>query len=202
MANTQAQFGFKHIGYLSGGAPDYQQSTRGIVKTLATAIGFGDPVERTNATSAYIVRGTAGTTATSAPIEGILAGTQFTPTGGIPAWSPFWPGNTVSADATAYIIDAPNALFLCATLLTAIVTSNIGNVVNYTTGTPSTVGQGYSIATIDQATATTTGTTTSFLPFKIVSLYQGIGNGSDSTSNYNWVVVTFNNQVYRNLSGF
>lgn len=200
MANTQAQFGFKHVGYLSGGAPDYQQSTRGIVKTLATAIGFGDPVQRTNATSAYIVRGDASTTQ---PIEGIFVGCTFTPTGQIPAWSPFWPGNTVSADATGYVIDAPNALFLCATLLTAILTSDIGKVVNYTTGTPSVVGQGFSIATLDQSTLSTAGgTTMSALPFKVVGLYQGVGNGSDSTSNFNWVIVKFNNQIYNTNTGW
>jgi hypothetical protein len=50
--------------------------------------------------------------------------------------------------------------------------------------------------------ATTTGTTASALPFKIVSLYQGIGNGSDPASNYNWVVVGFNQQINRSLSGY
>lgn len=193
MANTQAQFGFKHIGYLSGAGVDYQQQPRLILKTYSTAIGFGDPVMRTNATSAYIVRGDASTTG---PIEGIFVGCQFTLSGGTPQWSPFWPGSTAAADATGYVIDAPNALFLAATLLTAIVTANIGNVVNYTTGTPSTVGGGYSIATLDQSTLSTAGgTTMSAMPFKVVQLYQGIGNGSDPSSNYNWVVVKFNNQI-------
>lgn len=201
MANTQAQFGFKHIGYLSGGAPDYQQATRLLLSTYSTKIGFGDPVMRTNATSAYIVRGDASTTG---PIEGIFVGCQFTPSGGlgIPQWSPFWPG-AASADATGYVIDAPNALFLAATLLTAIVTANIGNNVGYTTGTPSVVGGGYSIATLDQATLSTVGgTTMSALAFKVVQLYQGIGNGSDPATNYNWVVVKFNNQIYNTNTGW
>lgn len=202
MANVQAQFGFKHIGDASGGSPTYQQSTRLIQSTNATKIGFGDPVQKANATSQYIVQGVGSTTPLT-PIIGIFVGCQFTPSGGlgIPQWSPFWPG-AASADATAYIIDSPNALFLVATLSTAVVTSNIGNVVAFTTGTPSTVGGGYSIATIDQSTATTTGTTTSALPFKIVSLYQGIGNGSDPSTAFNWAVVQFNMQTWRNLSGF
>ena len=200
MANTQARFGFKHLGYLAGGAPDYQQSTRLLLATYSTAIGFGDPVMRTNATSAYIVRGDASTTG---PIEGIFVGCQFTLSGGAPQWSPFWPGSTAAADATAYVIDAPNATFLVASLLTAIVTANIGNVVNYTTGTPSTVGQGYSIATLDQATLSTAGgTTMSAMPFKVVGLYAGVGNGSDPSSNYNWVVVKFNNQIYNTNTGW
>lgn len=199
MANTQARFGFKHIGYLGGGAPDYQQSTRLIQSTYSTAIGFGDPVYKTNATSAYITQGTLALS-TSAPMQGIFVGCQFTPSGGgIPQWSPFWPGATTNADATAYVIDAPNALFLVATTLTAIVTTNLGNVINFTTGVPSTAGQGFSIATIDQSTATGSGVTASNLPFKIVSLYQGIGNGSDPSTNFNWAVVTFNSQTYRVL---
>jgi hypothetical protein len=200
MANTQAQFGFKHIGYLSGAGPDYQQQTRAILKTNLTAIGFGDPVQRTNATSPYIVRGDASTTQ---PIEGIFVGCTYQVSGQAQVWSPFWPGVTAASDPVAYVIDAPNALFLAATLLTAIVSSNIGNVVNYTTGTPSIVGGGYSIATLDQATLSTAGgTTMSAMPFKVVSLYQGIGNGADAASNFNWVVVKFNNQIFNTNTGW
>lgn len=208
MANTQSIFGFKHIGYLSGNIADYQQSTRGIQKTNLTAIGFGDPIVRVNATSPYITQG-AGST--SSPLEGIFVGCVYTPTGGgIPTWSPGWPGVTVAADATAYVIDAPGALFMAATLLTAIGSGSIGQVVNYNIGTASTTGQMLSGATLDQSTATSTalGTTYSGLPFRIVAIYGGtgnfggVGNGSDSTTNYNWVVVGFNNQINRTLGGF
>src|SRR5882757_7440507 len=135
MANTQAQFGFKHIGFLSGGAPDYQQSTRLIQSTNTTKIFFGDPVQKQNATSNYIVQGAGGTaTLGTAIIQGIFVGCQFTPSGGlgIPQWSPFWPG-AAAADATAYIIDAPNALFLVAALSTAIITGNIGQLFGFST---------------------------------------------------------------------
>lgn len=200
MANTQAQFGFKHIGYLSGGAPDYQQSTYAILSTYSTNIGFGDPVMYTNATTGpYIVQAT-GALATTGTLVGIFVGCQYTPAGGIPTWSPFWPG-AASTTAVAYVIDAPNAKFLVAALNTAIVSTNIGNAVNFTTGQCSTTGGGYSIATIDQSTATTTGTTASLLPFKIVGLYPGVGNGSDPTTPFNWAVVSFNNQQFRTQVG-
>ena len=208
MANTQATFGFKPIGYLSGGSPDFQLSTRAISKTNATAIGFGDPVVRVNATSPYITQGAAST---SSPIEGIFQGCYYIPTGGgAPVWSPGWPGVTVAADATAYIIDAPNAQFLVATLLTSITTGQIGQVVNYNIGTASTTGAMMSGATIDQSTATSTalGTTYSGQPFRIVNVYGGtgnfggVGNGTDTTTNYNWVIVGFNNQINRTLGGF
>ena len=202
MANTQAQFGFKHIGYLSGGSPDFQQSPYTIQKTMATAIGFGDPVVAAATTgSPYIFQATAAL-ATASPILGIFVGCTFINAGGQQQWSPFWPGVTAGADATAYVIDAPNAKFLVASFLTAITSANFGQVANFTNGVITTTGQGNSIATLDQATVTSAGgTAASSLPFKIVGLYPGVGNGADSTSNFNWVVVTFNNQNFKSLVG-
>ena len=194
MANQQAQFGFKHIGYLSGGAPDYQLQTRSIQTSNATKIGFGDPVSKTAGTN-YIVQ--ASGTAAGTPVVGIFYGCQFIPsTGGPPTWSPFWPGAS-AVDATAYILNAPNALFLVASLQTAIVTANIGANVGFTTGAPVTTGGGFSIATVDQSTLTTNAN----YPFQVVSMMQGVGNGSDPTTNYNWVVVSFQNQMFRNTTG-
>ena len=200
MANTQATFGFKHLGYLSGAGPDYQQSTRLIQSTYSTKIYFGDPIQKSTATSNYIIQGVGGTAAAgTAIIQGIFAGCMYTPSGGlgIPQWSPYWPG-AAAGDATAYVIDAPNALFLVASLSTAIVTGNIGQYFGFNIGTGATTGGAFSGATLDQSTATSVTTT---LPFKLGSMYQGVGNGSDPTSSYNWTVVTFNNQIYRTLAG-
>ncbi len=200
MANTQATFGFRHIGFLPGAAPDYQLSHAPILATYSTNIGVGDPVMKTSGSSPYIIQAT-GALATTAPIMGIYQGCQYVPTGSYPQPNTFWPGSS-AANGTAYIINAPSAIFLVATLQTAITSGLIGNVVNFTTGQCGTAGGGFSVATVDQATATSTGTTVSQLPFKIVSLYEGVGNGSDPTSNYNWVVVSFNNQTYRTLGSF
>ena len=207
MANTQVQFGFQHIGYLPGYAPDYQPQTFPILRTFSGVIGFGDPVGKLNATSPYIGYATtaAGGNATT-PIMGVFAGCQYTPSGGlgIPVWSPGWPGNTVAADATAYVISSPGALFKVAALNTAISSANVGEVVGFTSAVAATtVGGMFSGATIDQSTVTASavgtysGTTFSMLPFKIISLYQGVGNGSDPTTAYNWAVVGFNNQLWR-----
>ena len=199
MANTQARFGFKHIGFLSGGAPDYQLTTRAIQSTYSTYIGLGDPVVKLNATSQYVIQAT-GTTVVTTPIVGIFQGCRYTPAGQPPTWSPYWPG-AAAADAVAYIVDAPNALFLAATTLTAIATSAIGQNAAFTGGVPATTGGGFSIATLDAATlGTAGGTAASFLPFRVYSMYQGVGNGSDPTSNYNWVVVQFNFQTNRALN--
>jgi hypothetical protein len=141
-----------------------------------------------------------GTTTVTTPIIGIFQGCEYTPAGGSLTYSPFWPG-AAAVDAKAFIVDAPNALFLAATLLTAIATGGIGQTVTFTGTVPATTGGGFSSATLDAATlGTAGGTAASFLPFRVVSMYQGVGNGSDPTTNFNWVVVGFNFESNRALN--
>jgi hypothetical protein len=201
MANTQATFGFKHRGYLGGGAPDYQLHPYTISSSNTTAIGFGDPVGYVNNTSAFVTLASASL-ATVNPIVGIFQGCYFVPAaGGAPVYSPFWPGAAQGSNGTALVIDAPNALFLVAALNTSAVASSIGNTVNFTSGPCQTVGGGFSIATIDTSTGTSglTGTTSSYMPFRIVGLYDGVGNGSDPTTPYGWMIVGFNYQLNRSF---
>lgn len=201
MANTQATFGFKHQGYLGGGAPDYQLRTYAISSSNATAIGFGDPVGYVSASSPFITQYTAAN-ATAIPIVGIFQGCTFVPAaGGPPTFSPFWPAAAQGSNGTAYVIDAPNAQFLVAALNTAITSANIGNAITFSTAAPTTTGGGFSVATVDQSSATSTGTTASLLPFRVIGLYQGVGNGSDPTTAFNWVIVGFNNQLNRSQVG-
>jgi hypothetical protein len=201
MANTATQFGFKHLGYLGGGAPDYQLTTRAIQSTYSTVIGFGDVVVKATATSQYVIQGT-GTTTITTPVVGIFQGCTYRPAGQSQQWSPSWVG-AAAADATAYIIDAPSATFLCAVSSAALATGNIGQCAAFTTNglTATTVGAGLSVMTLDSGTiGTAGGTAASFLPFRILQMYQGVGNGSDPTSNFNWVVVGFNFQQNRALN--
>ena len=200
MANTQAQFGFAHFGYLSGGAPDYQLSKYAIQSTYATAIYFGDPVIKSAALGGpggvYIQPAT-GTGSLTA-IVGIFQGCNYTPKGGYPVWYPWYPAAAAGADTVAYVIDAPNALFRTAALLTAVPPSAIGQNIGYSTGAGgTTVGGGFSSYTVDQSLLTTG----AVAPFQVYSMYPGVGNGSDTTTNYNWVIVSFNNQRFRNTTG-
>ena len=192
MANVAAAFGFRPIGYLSGGAPDYQLATRAIQSTNATKIFFGDPVIK-SAASPYILQAATATNTTI--LEGIFQGCTYVPAGGTQVWSPYWPG-AAAVDATAYIANAPNAMFLAAALNTAISSANIGEGILFNLGTGSTVGGGFSGATLDQSTLTTN----SNAPFQIVALFPGVGNGSDPTTPFNWAIVTFNNQRFRNTT--
>lgn len=199
MSNTAAKFGFRHIGYTSGGAVDYQLATRLIASSNTTSIYFGDPVTKVAGTQ-YI----GAQTSTTATVDGIFQGCLLIPsTGGAPTYSPYYPG-AAGADVTAYVMEAENALFLAAAFNTAIASTAIGNNITFTTGSGSTIGGGFSGYTLDQATIGTTNT----LAFEIVGLYGmgnsnfgAVGNGSDYTSAYNWVIVAFNNQRFKQLTG-
>lgn len=195
MANTQAQFGFQHIGYISGGAPDYQLNSQYLIQsTFSTLIYQGTPMVK-SATTPYIIPATG--TGNLTTIVGIFQGVDYTPTGQAPTFSNVWPG-AASADAKAHLIDSPQALFRVATLLTAIGPNAIGNNVGFSTGAGgTTVGAGFATYVVDQSTLTTGPTA----PFQVYSMFQGIGNGSDTTTNFNWVVVTFNNQRFKSLTG-
>lgn len=199
MSNTQTTFGFKHVGFRPGASPDYQLSTRLIASSNTTAIYFGDPVAKVGSTQ-YI----AAATNTTATIDGIFQGCMLIPsTGGAPTWSPFYPG-AAGADVTAYLMESGDALFMAAAFSTNISSTAIGNGISFHTGTGSTVGGGFSGYTLDQASITTATTA----PFQVVALYGmgngnwgAVGNGSDSTSAYNWVIVSFNNQRFNSLAG-
>ena len=190
MANTAVKFGFRHIGYTSGAGPDFQMNSGLILSSNTTKIFRGDPVCLDPATGA-VVQG-ANNTST---LLGIFDGCMYTPVGGTPQWSPFWPG-AAGGPATAYVIDAPNALFMAACLNTSLVTANLGENVGFTIGTGNTA-TGQSAATIDQAS---TGLTIT-LPFRVVALgskYLAAGsNGADVSTAFAWAVVTFNNQQYK-----
>lgn len=192
MANTQAQFGFQQFGYMPGGAVDYQLSKYAIQSSYATAIYFGDPVIASAGSGGNYIKPMTSTTSTT--MVGIFQGCTYTPRGGVPGWLPWYPAAAAGSDSTAYVIDAPNALFKVAALLTAIPATAVGNNIAFSTGAGgTTVGGGFSTYTVDFGSLGSTNT----LPFKVMYLYPGVGNGSDPTTPYNWVIVKMNNTLYQ-----
>ena len=197
MANTQSQFGFKHVGFISGAAPDYQlNSNYAIQSSYATAIFPGTPMVK-SAASPYIIPATG--TGNLTTLLGVFQGVSYTPSGGgPPAFTPWWPTNGGASDGKAQLVDAPGALFLVSSLLTAVPSSSIGQNIGFSTGAGGTTyGAGFATYVVDQGTLTTGPTA----PFQVYSLYNGIGNGSDTTSSYNWILVTFNNERFKQLTG-
>ena len=198
MANVLAPFGFEPVGVLDGTVPTYAQDPYQLIaNTDTTAIYAGDPVTRLS--TGYITRATPGTT----QIHGIFIGCQYPSVSQLQtAYRKYWPGTgDSSGDVTAFVINHPQSEFLVQA--NGLVTkAMVGNNANFAYTASGNVYSGFSGATLDVSTVATTAT----LPFRIVRLYTGVpgavvGNGSDQTSSYNWVWVSFNNQDFKSLTG-
>lgn len=188
MANTNAPFGLRQQSYAEGSAPTFGQSWSLVDKDDTAPIGWGDPVKQLS--TGYIAAWTAGTSAVA--LAGVFVGCEYLDNNGVWRYSNYWPGSGAQQDVRAAIIPATNAdaTFLVQSSGTAITLADIGINGDLVMGTPNTT-TGKSTSTINQATLATTNT----FPLKIIGLYNGIGNGSDAASSYNWVVVKFNSNA-------
>jgi len=214
MANTFAPFGFAESHRL-GAAPNYQMGAtkRFINPTNANPIYFGDPVIQL--ASGYIAQQTPTTGALQ--VSGIFAGCEYVSKAAKKIiWSPWWPGVTsdvVTApaggqntgfDVSAKIIDDPLVVFR--------VQAN-GQLTLGMIGMNATFAYGISslpapnqVSGIGNAclevTATAPPAVTAF-PFRILDFIReppGV-NGTDFTTPYGWVFVTFNNQDFKVTTG-
>lgn len=193
MANTFAPFGLRHMGGVPGSAPSAEQVEYQIVYNDSNKIYFGDPVKLL--ASGYVAAWTAGTAVSQ--LAGTFVGCKYLSVSRAQVvWSPYWPGADASSGTVyAYIVPvAPGSAqrFLVqtsnsSTTAVAVGQSSLFLNADVAMGTGSTVN-GISGAYLDINTFNTTPT----LPFRIMGLYQGVGNGSDSASAYNWVVVQAN----------
>lgn len=196
MANTFAPFGFSQVGGAPGAAPNFEQSQYTILYSDTNKIYTGDPVKLTS--DGVVAAWTAGTAVSQ--MFGIFAGCSYLSTSqSRVVWSPYWPGADVASTAQdtieAYLVPvspgtAPRFLVQTgnsATTAVAVTRADIGRNSDVAMGTGNTLN-GRSGAYLDINTFNTTST----LPFRIIGLYQGVGNGSDATSAYNWVIVEAN----------
>jgi hypothetical protein len=192
MANTNAPFGFRQTKG-TGSAPTYEQNVRYIASNNSTAIFFGDAV--IPLTTGYIAQATASTVR----VEGIFAGCKYVSVSQKrTVWSNYWPGSDANGDVEAYIIDDPNAQFEVQSSDSGgsdpVAFANIGEYINIAVGTGDTA-TGISGMTVNVDTLNTTVT----LPFRIVGLIQNPpgANGTDIASEFNRVIVAFNNASTR-----
>ena len=205
MANLNTPYGFKVIGYLDGQAPTFAPYQARIQSTYATPIFKGDPV--TINAAGYLVKATPGT-----QVSGIFDGCEYLSkaAGNRPQWMPYWPGNGDAInDAAALIINSPSALFEVQTGDGGPVTgAAVGNNISWADAGGNTFngisGVYADFATIGNSAA---------LPFRVVN-YAGnggyvtgagfpqlAGNGSDGTTQYNTIIVAFNAQDFKVLTG-
>ena len=189
MANTNAPFGFRHIGYLGGGAPSNAQSVRYIKSDYTTAIYCGDPILQKN--TGYIEIATA-----TGQVSGIFVGCKYTSVSQKRVvWSNYWPGSDATGDIEAYVIDRPDALFEVQAGTTGSDFADLGANVDFAVGTGSS-------ATGISGAYVTSPNTTAGLAFRVVSLITAPpGANGTEIGDYGRIVVTFNTQDYKTLTG-
>lgn len=192
MANTFAPFGFRQYSG-TGSAPTYEQVSVLVSSSDTNPIYFGDPVTPLN--TGYI---TASTSPGTTQIAGIFVGCKYLSTSQKRVvWSNYWPGSDANGDVTAYIVNDPNAQFVVQVSGSPIGISGVGANVQYAYGTGNSAS-GISGAYVTAASEAVTAT----LPFRVTSLVTVPpgANGTDYTSNNNYVIVAFNNVSTKTLT--
>jgi hypothetical protein len=202
MSNNFTPFGFSPIS-TSNGPMNWRLSVRRIASSAA-AIYRGDAVVPVTSpsTNGYIKQATAG----AVTLAGIFWGCEYLSTSQKRVvWSNYWPGSDATGDVTAYVIDDPNTRFQVQTsgssfqitgTNTTFTSSPVGQLAQLNVGTGSS-STGISGMYLD-----TVGSTSTF-PFIIVDMVIDPpgANGTDATSNYNYVIVGFNNEWLRSNAG-
>lgn len=196
MSNTFAPFGYSQVGGNAGAAPNFEQAAYPILYSDTDEIYTGDPVKI--GSNGYISAWTAGTGVSQ--LFGIFAGCQYLSTSqSRVVFSPYWPGSDVASGAQSSLVgyvvpvspgSAPRFLVQTgnsSTTAVAVTQASVGQNSDVAMGTGNTLN-GRSGAYLDISTFGATAT----LPFRIIGLYQGVGNGSDATSANNWVIVSAN----------
>ena len=198
MSNTFAPFGLSQTGGNPGAAPNFEQAAYSILYSDTNKIYTGDPVKL--GSNGYVAAWTAGTAVSQ--LFGIFAGCEYLSSSqGKVVWSNYWPGSDATGDVEAYVIDDPNTRFVVQTsgssfqitgTNTTFTSSPVGQLAQLNVGSGSTTTQ-QSGMYLD-----TVGTTATY-PFQIVDMVLDPpgSNGSDPTSNYNYVIVGFNNEMLR-----
>jgi hypothetical protein len=220
MANIFAPFGFAESHRL-GAAPNYQMGAakRWILSTNANPIYFGDPVVQL--ASGYVAQATPSGSASS--IAGIFLGCEYVSKAAKKIiWSPWWPGvpsDVVTApagsqnagfDVSAKVVDDPATVFrvqangqLTVGMIGMNATFTFGLASATAPGTNPAPNQvsGFSNCALDLSVVSAPVVTA--LPFRILDFIReppGV-SGTDFTTPYGWVFVTFNNQDFKVTTG-
>jgi hypothetical protein len=196
MANTNAPFGFRHLGFSEGGAvANYGLTWRKVAYNYGTALYRGDVM--VDLGSGYLGRYTSGVSGSN--VIGIVEGFEYLSTAtGRKTVSTYLPTGDTAYDVDICltpIAGVPPQLFVVQADSTNFTVADIGQTIEPAVGgTGSAVGGiGKSAMTIAQGT--NQGTTNTY-PFRIVKLFSSYvpsgAPGTDDTANYNLVVVASN----------
>jgi hypothetical protein len=201
MANTNAPFGFTQRQG-TGSAPTYEQTAfrNGGIDYNAAAIYFGDPVVRAGSGDGTIKQAAGSAAGSSVTMAGIFVGCKYLSTAQKKTvWGNYWPGSDVTSanqsTIEAFVINDPNAQFLCQTDSTGVVQADVGANNDFNIGT-GTAANGLSGAFLIHGGATGSG-----YPFRLVGLVlDPPGANGTASGAYNLAIVAFNNVETRNLT--
>jgi len=191
---VSAPYGFKPINRLDG--MPYAGATRQIkiASGYAANIFNGDLV---SVVAAGVVEKFAGTT-TGSPV-GVFVGCSYTnPTTKQKQFAQNWPTGTVAADAVAYVVDDPNAVFKVvstdgSSAVTAVARAVIGANMSVIQGAGDT-NTGNSGVSVLGSSANTTNT----LPIRVVDVVPETATGADA---FVELIVKINIHQYNNTTG-
>lgn len=194
MSNTFAPMGLSSYGGADGAAPTYPLRSGLIAYDNATKIFQGDPIKILD--TGYIAQWTPGTAVSQ--LAGIFWGCEYySLSNKQPIFPNYWGGGDVATNAIVKaqfipINTAVPPMFLVQTAdsnttAVAVTQASVGQNADVALGSGNT-NNGFSTAYLDIHTFNTTST----LPFRIVDVWHGVGNGSDVSSAYNYVVVQAN----------
>lgn len=119
----------------------------------------------------------------------------------IPLWSQWWPANTVDDNATAYVVDDPNAVFRVVVTDSG---SNVATVKRNAIGSNMSIVQGAgNTATGDSGISVLAGSeaTTATLPVRVVDVVPATSYPSSGETVFPELVVKINTHQYNNPTG-
>ena len=218
MANITSPFGFRQFRRAEGGAPTAGFETLTIMSSDASVIFTGDPVADLTSPSQGFGNYVTGTTAGNSQIRGIFMGCEYYLAAvNRKVWSPYFPGSVATTSGTgdiqAWVCTDPEMLWITQVSGTAGSTGSVltSSYVNLNFGfssasmfTGSYLGNtttGISNVTLNSTSFATTAT----LPFRLIDFYSNWGppgsNGTDNTTNGQFVIVGSNNWDRSNTTG-
>ena len=204
MANIDAAFGLRPYertgsNYNNQGINAYPLNFDGLTTGTTSKIWTGTPVIPKDTGLIDIVGAVAGGTV---PLLGVFMGCKYIATDGTPTWSPYWPGYAAikpSTEATAFVADNPDALFVI-NANAALPDNDLFINCNFATATTGTDTSGYSLAELDPSTRNTTAS----LNLKIVGFDDeaSVSEGSvDKTAAGRLAIVKLNVHYMDSTSG-
>ena len=204
MANIDAAFGLRPYertgsNYNNQGINAYPLNFDGLTTGTTSKIWTGSPVKPLATGLIDIVGAVSGGTV---PLLGVFMGCKYIATDGTPTWSPYWPGYAAikpSTEATAFVADNPDALFVI-NANAALPDNDLFINCNFATATTGTDTSGYSLAELDPSTRNTTAS----LNLKIVGFDDeaSVSEGSvDKTAAGRLAIVKLNVHYMDSTSG-